>query len=154
MAAKRKNASTKKPAAKKAAPPKAKETLKQKAERLAKKKLEGRPARYPTPEAMQKKGDEYFKNEKKPTVSGLHVHLGLTKQAMNQYEKNDAFLDLIKSWRLRVEAIAERNLLHGDKNAAGSIFWLKNHAGYADRQEHALTGGLNVTIQQNDSDLL
>jgi hypothetical protein len=33
----------------------------------------------------------------------------------------------------------EENLVEG-KNAAGPIFWLKNHAGYRDKQELEHTG--------------
>ncbi|NTV51274.1 MAG: hypothetical protein HGA69_00355 [Desulfobulbaceae bacterium] len=86
---------------------------------------------------MQKYVDEYFQkcddNNCPYTITGLALHLGLTRKSLNNYEGRQEFLPVIKAARERVQLSVETILLSG-KAQAGSIFWLKNH-GWADKQE-------------------
>jgi len=96
----------------------------------------GRPRKYDTPEDLGDKIEEYFANleDKPPTVSGLARNLGFSsRQSMWDYGKDERFSYLISDARLRIENYWESKLATGA--CTGSIFWLKNHAGYTDKQE-------------------
>ncbi|MDD5511860.1 MAG: terminase small subunit [Dehalococcoidales bacterium] len=116
----------------------------------------GRPRKWKTPELMQAAIEEYFRacdehvdREGKPdpepyTVTGLAVHLGMTRQELIQYGGDgdfqpgddaaqiQAYSDVLKSARARIEADVEGDLRRGKGHPAGSIFWLKN-AGWTDQ---------------------
>lgn len=81
---------------------------------------------------------DYFnfctESEKIPTMSGLALNLGFaSRQSLNDYEKDDRFSYLIKRARLAIENLWEQMLVK--QSCTGAIFWLKNHAGYTDKQE-------------------
>jgi len=123
----------------------------------------GRPPKFATPELLQHAIDEYFEScwvdkvtettdkdgkctmsevryQQRPyTIAGLAYHLEMTTQALRNYEAKDEFLCIIKRAKQKVEMNIEEQLIDG-KSAAGPIFWLKNHAGYTDKSETALTG--------------
>lgn len=118
----------------------------------------GRPPKYKTPEELQAKVDEYFEScwvdkvteatdkdgvctmstvryQNRPyTVAGLALHLDMTRETLCQYAKGGKFSDVIKRAKDKIVMNVEESLLWG-KNATGPIFWLKNHAGYRDKQE-------------------
>lgn len=127
----------------------------------------GRPPIYETPEQMQQVIDEYFaecnphvveyqhfekmkngqyklKTTKKIshqvpyTISGLAYALGMSRQALLDYEKKDEFLVTVKRAKARVERFVEEGMLSSSGVVAGHIFNLKNNFGWRDRQE--LTG--------------
>jgi len=102
----------------------------------------GRPPKFSAAAEMQAKIDEYFAQcdtkDKPYTISGLAYHLDMTTQALRDYgRKGDEFL-CVKKAKQRIESCFEENLTKG--NATGSIFWLKNHAGYKDAIEQKHTG--------------
>lgn len=117
----------------------------------------GRPALFRDPADLQTKIDEYFDScwidkvtevtdkdgaitmsnclyQNRPyTVAGLAHYLGFSsRSSLLNYDKNPIFGDLIKRAKLKIEMNIEEFLLTG-KNAAGPIFWLKNHANYEDK---------------------
>ncbi len=129
----------------------------------------GRPLKYSTPEDLQRVVDLYFlacrakKDESTeifndledkdlliinkiedavPTVSGLAYTLGMTTEALRNYEQKDEFLATVKRAKQRVEMFLEQRLL--EKWAAGPIFNLKNNFGWKDKIETEHTGGLTV----------
>lgn len=111
----------------------------------------GRPPKYKTPEEMQMVIDDYFgKVGDKPTMSGLALELGMSRQALCDYAKKDEFLDTIKSARLRVEAALEQHLFSG--SVAGVIFNLKNNFGWKDKTEVEQNTKLTVVEVQSDFD--
>jgi hypothetical protein len=80
------------------------------------------------------------------TITGLARALKTTRETLFDYEsgkyddKDDTddagkwFSDVIKDSKLRVQQNAEEFLMSGAP-ATGAIFWLKNNAGWRDRQE-------------------
>lgn len=105
----------------------------------------GRPRKYDSPDDMAEAIEAYFDNELQPTMAGLALRLGfMDRRSLSDYAENDTFLPVIKMARTRLEEFHERNLL--GKNPTGSIFWLKNHSGYRDRQEFTGAGGGPITI--------
>ena len=109
------------------------------------KRPEGRPAKFTAPASMAEKIEAYFASlydedgtmVRVPTVAGLTLALGfLDRSSVSDYAAKDEYFPLIKRARLRIEAFHEGRL--SGQSPTGSIFWLKNHAGYADKQE--LTG--------------
>lgn len=112
---------------------------------MAEKNPVGRPSKYPSPDDMQAAIDAYFDNANAPTMAGLALELGFQdRRSLSDYAEKDNFLPVIKRARTRLEEFHERNLL--GKNPTGSIFWLKNHSGYRDRQEFSGAGGGPITI--------
>jgi hypothetical protein len=131
----------------------------------------GRPPKFKNPQDLEAKIKEYFDScwvdkvietenketgettttniryqDRPYTVAGLASYLGfLSRQSMWDYEQKEKFSYLIKEARIKIEMNVEEQLISG-KNAAGPIFWLKNHADYKDKQEvdvnHDFTGKL------------
>lgn len=103
----------------------------------------GRPPIFETPEEMQTAVDTFFetrKKEEKPcTIMGLALALGMCRDTLHEYSKNGKFSDIVKNARNLIVDNVEDMLFSG-KPAAGPIFWLKNNAGYVDKQEIAHTG--------------
>lgn len=111
----------------------------------------GRPRMYETEEELDEAIEKYFRCLKvadgsliTPTMSGLAIDLGFSsRQSLNDYEKDERFSYLIKRARLRIENIWEQMLTK--QSCTGAIFWLKNHAGYTDKQE--ISGPNNGPIE-------
>jgi hypothetical protein len=106
----------------------------------------GRPPKYASPELMAKGIDKYFKSlelsdkPEPPTVSGLVLFLGFTdRQSMYDYKAKEPYTCIIKNAVERIIRYHEARIATSP-TCAGSIFWLKNHAGYSDKQEHTLSG--------------
>lgn len=121
----------------------------------------GRPPKYKSPRAMQKKIDQYFKDcagtplldaqgevvlnkydrpiiieERPPTMSGLALALGfLNRKSIMAYEDKPEFMDTIARAKARVEEYAEARLFDKD-GANGAKFALANNFdGWAEKQE-------------------
>jgi hypothetical protein len=108
----------------------------------------GRPPKYHTPEDMQKDIDAYFEEcedeSKHMTISGLAYALDMTTQALRGYEDKDEFLSTVKKAKQFVEMYVEQILMSGNATA-GTIFWLKNNAGWKDKTETSNTHDVKVT---------
>lgn len=101
----------------------------------------GRPPTYKTPEEMQTVISAYFetdayhgegdKKEFRPTVSGLAYALGITTEALRNYEEKNEFLATVKRAKQTVEMALEQRL-YGN-NVTGIIFNLKCNFGLNDR---------------------
>jgi hypothetical protein len=141
----------------------------------------GRPPFFKTPQELQEKINDYFDScwvdkiievtdkegnctatnsryQNRPyTIAGLAEYLGFcSRTSLLDYDAKMEFLNIIKKAKLKVEMNVEEFLLEG-KNAAGPIFWLKNHADYKDKQEHEITGKDGGPIKHTeltDEDLL
>lgn len=104
----------------------------------------GRPPKYTSAEQMQADIDAYFatcNEENPPLISGLAYALDMTTQNLRNYEERDEFFTTIKRAKQRVEMAFEKRLNSGA--CTGSIFWLKNNAGWKDQvqQEVSAPGG-------------
>lgn len=114
----------------------------------------GRPPKYTSAEEMQIKIDEYFaqcdaSDPPRPyTIAGLAYHLDISTQQLREYQAKDTFPCIIKA-KQKVELAFEERLCAG--NATGSIFWLKNHAGYKDKTEQDInhTGEVKLDLTVN-----
>jgi hypothetical protein len=99
-----------------------------------------RPRKYNTTEEFEKQVNLYFDSladsdkPRPPTVAGLACALGFdSRQSLFDYSKDDRFSYVIKTARLRIEQFYEERM--AGNSPTGAIFWLKNHAGYTDKQE-------------------
>jgi len=114
-------------------------------------KSPGRPPLFNTPEELQDRITDYLancKNEEKPkTIQGLANALGMCRDTLQEYAKKGEFSVIVKQARNFIIENVEEMLFTGQP-AAGPIFWLKNNAGYQDKQEIAHTGadGKPLTI--------
>lgn len=68
-----------------------------------------------------------------PSICGLAGFLGMSRQALLDYEKKDEFLDTVKAAKQRVEAVLEQRLYF--QSPTGAIFNLKNNFGWKDQQD-------------------
>ena len=107
----------------------------------------GRPPKWKTVKELQDLIDAYFlsiTNEKgeyikPPTITGLAIALGTTRNTLVDYEEKDEFLRTIKEAKSRCEQWVEQNALMGKANPTFSIFNLKNNYGWKDKQETDIT---------------
>ncbi len=111
----------------------------------------GRPPKYETPEQMQIDIDAYFKScnaENPPLISGLAYALDMTTECLRNYGIGDEFSATVKRAKQRVEIAVEKNL-HAP-SCVGSIFWLKNNAGWKDKTETEHSGQIDLSSLTND----
>lgn len=111
----------------------------------------GRPPKYKNKEELQEAIDKYFKSCYAPleegqdpdsyrealrplTIGGLAVSIGMCRDSLLRYGKNDEFYDTIKKAKDIVHAWAEERLFAGGQ-VAGCIFNLKNNYGWVDKTE-------------------
>ncbi|MCK5021003.1 MAG: hypothetical protein KAS32_28585 [Candidatus Peribacteraceae bacterium] len=104
----------------------------------------GRPPKFNTPEEMQEAIDAWYakcEEDKVPlTITGLALELDMDRKTLNNYKNKDEFFPVVKKARSIVTAKVESLLLSGHA-AAGTIFWLKNNAEWADKTETDITTG-------------
>ena len=117
---------------------------------------------YETPELLQEKIDDYFKNgvAKKivkdvevpvPTITGLVLHCGFADRiSFYEYEKKPGFTNTIKKARTFIEKTYEE-LLHTG-NVTGAIFALKNF-GWKDRTEIDQSVDATIRVKWTEPDL-
>ena len=109
----------------------------------------GRPPLYTTVEDVEERIDKYWdaceEVKEFPTITGLAMALDMTTQTLRMYEKEDEFSSTIKKAKQKVEMAWEQRLL---QPGSGPIFWLKNNAGWKDKQEIEQSGDLNINIQR------
>ncbi len=84
---------------------------------------------------LDKNGNVFEAPDPEPyTVMGLCLTLGIDRDTLNNYSKEDLFFGTIKEAKSRVAQDIERRLME-TKNQAGAMFNLKNNFGWNDRQE-------------------
>jgi len=97
----------------------------------------GRPPAFTDPIKLQKDIDSYFENNDRVTMSGLAVHLEVSRDTLWRYandkKTNPKLSDIIKKGVARVMKVYEERLIY-EKNQVGVIFALKN-MGWSDKQE-------------------
>lgn len=131
----------------------------------------GRKPKYKTPKEMQRVIDLYFlairvnKTERtelleglpdedlliinniddtNPTVSGLALHLGMSRRALIDYEGKPEFLHTVREAKQRIEHALESHLY--STAVTGAIFNLKNNFKWVDKteQDQKLSGALGI----------
>lgn len=136
----------------------------------------GRPPKYKTPKEMQETITLYFKAVKYnqledatdliakhskgeqliingiedsiPTVSGLAYTLGMSTEALRNYEDKDEFLATVKRAKQRIEMSLEQRL--AGNNVAGAIFNLKNNFSWKDKTEVDSNSRIEIIEVQKD----
>lgn len=122
----------------------------------------GRPKKFNTPEEMQEKIDAYFEWCDLPrrvitgnngnvkvvyepyTISGLCIHLDITRETLCDYGKDPIFSDTVKKGKQKVENWVEKKAITGELNPIFSIFSMKHNFGWKDNQQ-------NITINQTST---
>lgn len=105
----------------------------------------GRPRKYDSEEELEEAIAKYFESltdhevPHPPTMAGLAYALGFaSRQSLYDSEKDERFSYTIKRARLLIEGWYEERM--SGNSPTGAIFWLKNHAGYTDKQDISLGG--------------
>ena len=122
-------------------------------------KLVGRPVKYDNVEEVQNIIMEYLREydtpDTPPTMTGLAMCLGLSRQGLLEYSRKDKYSDTIKQARQFVEEVNERMLITKKTSPIGNIFNLKNNFGWRDDKqivvEHKNLAMIMATeIEQNE----
>lgn len=69
------------------------------------------------------------------TKVGLAVHLGISMQTLNEWEKDKDFGEIVANAKQRCETDILNHSLIGTYTPSVSMFLLKNQHGYVDKQE-------------------
>ncbi|EAL0750654.1 DNA-packaging protein [Campylobacter coli] len=69
------------------------------------------------------------------TKVGLAVHLGISMQTLNEWEKDKDFGEIVANAKQRCEMDIVNHSLIGTYTPSVSMFLLKNQHGYVDKQE-------------------
>lgn len=108
------------------------------------------------PDDVLNRLNEYFniyaKYDTKPTVAGMAMALGTTRQRLhsiatggtsggNNYKENlpRAVTYCVKKAYILLENLHENYMMDGKVNPVTGIFMAKNHYGYVDKTEHVVT---------------
>lgn len=137
----------------------------------------GRPPKYETPEEMQRIIDLYYIacklnstesevpeglteeeahtiqhiDDVVPTISGLAYTLGMSTEALRNYEQKDEFLATVKKAKQRVEMSLEQRL--AGTAVTGSIFSLKNNFGWKDKIDTTVGNPDGTNLESGSSDV-
>lgn len=110
----------------------------------------GRPLAYSNARELQALVDDYFEDrdhvERPYTITGLALALDMDRRRLLEYEGRAEFHNVIKKAKERVRLSVEERIMSGQQ-AAGPIFWLKNNAGWVDKQEVTHSGGLTIGVE-------
>ena len=116
----------------------------------------GRPRLYTSREEVEKLIQDYFtsceEKEKPKTMQGLANALGMTRETLCQYAKQEEFSDAIRNARDQVVAEIEEKLLRSGQPTIGCIFWLKNNGGWVDKQEIESTSRVSLSVPDDVED--
>jgi hypothetical protein len=130
--------------------------------------MRGRPLKFRTAKALQKKIDEYFDScdnrttkvltktgaivdmpDPKPyTITGLALALDTSRQTLLNYEEREEFFDTIRKAKLRIENYVEESLWT-PKITSGVIFNLKNNFAWVDKQSVEHSGETTQNVNTN-----
>lgn len=97
-----------------------------------------------------KDAEDLLTDDNHPTITGLALFLGLTRQGLINYEGREEYFDTVREGKDRVEAYVEQRLY--GSNVQGCIFSLKNNFNWKDKSEVEQSGGFNLTIGSKDAD--
>lgn len=107
--------------------------------------------KYESVEELQSVIEEYFdfcdENEKPYTMSGLALALGISRQTLINYSKDENYFDTIKNAKQLVEMQLEENALSNKTNSTFTIFNLKNNFNWKDKQEHEISNSEETNKQ-------
>lgn len=84
-----------------------------------------------------------------PSIVGLCLHLGISRQTLSRYAKDAQFRDTIMRARARVEAYVA-GLLYDPNSVSGAMFNLKNNFGWKEAKQHRLAGENGGPSQTED----
>lgn len=105
----------------------------------------GRPLKYSDPKKLEKAIDEYFNDEDYPTLSGLALHLDLSRQGLLNYSKKNKYFDIYRRARDRVQSEYEKVLVYSKGSPGGAQFALKN-MGWRDNTDLNVSGDKKITV--------
>lgn len=117
----------------------------------------GRPPKWGNPEDFQAAIDAYFTKcetsspPKPKTIMGLALALDLSFQGLIEYAAKGEYSEIVKRAKATVVEEVEQRLF--GTTPTGAIFWLKNHGGYRDQQDHKVDASVSITIGKKDADL-
>lgn len=87
---------------------------------------------------------------KEPSVAGLCLHLGISKQTWNAYKDDKTLGRECERFLLRLEDhLAGKLDGNKAKSVQGIMFNLKNNFGWADRSEVEHSGGANIRVEMD-----
>lgn len=95
-------------------------------------------------EVETKKGVQFI--EKPFTLSGLCIHLGITRQKFTALCRKEEYKEICELAKLIAENYLEENMLNGKINPIATIFTLKNNFGWKEQQANEEQKDIVVNI--------
>lgn len=106
----------------------------------------GRPRSFPSPKDLEERGLAYIEDcvatKKMPTKSGLAIFMGVSRDTVNHYQREEGYSDIVKKIYDHIEEHWTQSLMRS--YPTGSIFYLKNSFGWADRVESTMDINHNI----------
>ena len=106
---------------------------------------------------------EYFtlcaKDDMRPNVPGMALSLGVDRRTLWRWSvgdgqgKNSDIRDIVKNAYAMLNILLEQHMQSGKINPVSGIFLMKNHFGYADKQEVVVTPNNPLGDQKSDAEL-
>ena len=113
-----------------------------------------RPPEFETPDELEKVFEKYIQSRIDPekkvnfvSITDFCYFADIGQSTFYDYGKKPGFRTIIKRIQQFVFAKWEKQLFMPGRNTTGAIFWLKNFAGMADKQEvqHNVSGQIEHT---------
>ena len=91
---------------------------------------------YPDPKEFEKKVKEYFAQDLDYfTLGGLAVYLDISHRTLRDYAHRPGYEETMTWAKTQILAQREYQLLSGKGSTTGTIFYLKNTFGWADKRD-------------------
>ena len=89
-----------------------------------------RPRKYNTAEELEAILEIYIAECRVPTVEGMARALGITRQTLMSYSKEEEFFTTISDYKAYINEFLMEGLLLNELHAQGTMFNLRNNYGY------------------------
>ena len=107
-----------------------------------------RPRKYNTKEELITVLDEYLKTCRVPTVEGMSRALGINRQTLINYSKEDEFFGTIMDYKAYINEFLMEGLLLNELHAQGSMFNLRNNYGYDAEEKGGSDKPLRIQVER------
>ena len=107
-----------------------------------------RPKKYNTADELETVLEEYMANCRVPTVEGMARALGITRQTLINYSKEDEFFGTISAYKAYINEFLMEGMLLNELHAQGTMFNLRNNYGYDAEEKNKSDKPLRIQVER------
>jgi len=107
-----------------------------------------RPKKYNTAEELEVILEDYIKTCRVPTIEGMSRALGITRQTLMAYSRQDEFFTTISAYKAYINEFLMEGMLLNELHAQGTMFNLRNNYGYDADEKDKEAKPLRVQIER------